>query len=54
MRLLLLMATVCWVTHNFVVGLIGGTLIEGCFLLVNAHTIYRFWRRRVVRETGER
>jgi hypothetical protein len=54
MRGLLLMATVCWVTHNVVVGSIGGALIEGCFLVVNSHTIYRLWRQRAARTTGER
>jgi hypothetical protein len=54
MRFLLLMGTVCWVTHNVVVGSIGGALIEGCFLFVNTHTIYRLWRQRAARQTGER
>lgn len=49
MRLLLLMGTVCWVTHNFVVGSIGGALIEGCFLFVNSHTIFRLWQQRTAR-----
>lgn len=54
MRFLLLMGTVCWVTHNVVVGSIGGALIEGCFLFVNTHTIYRLWRQRAARQTGQR
>lgn len=46
MRLLMLMGTICWVTHNFVIGSIGGALIEGSFLFVNSHTIFRLWQQR--------
>lgn len=46
MRLMMLMGTVCWVTHNFTIGSIGGAMIEGSFLFVNSHTIYRLWRQR--------
>jgi len=46
MRLIMLMGTVCWVTHNFVIGSIGGALIEGSFLFVNSHTVFRLWRQR--------
>jgi len=45
MRLCMLSGTVCWVTHNFAIGSIGGTLIEASFLLVNSHTIFRLWRQ---------
>lgn len=44
MRCMMWMGTVCWVTHNFVIGSIGGAMIEGTFLFVNAHTIFRLWR----------
>ncbi|MBJ3815356.1 YgjV family protein [Shimwellia pseudoproteus] len=37
-------ATACWVVHNFWLGSIGGTLIEGSFLLINAVNILRFRR----------
>ncbi|WP_434638598.1 YgjV family protein [Klebsiella sp. I138] len=37
-------STACWVTHNFWLGSIGGTLIEGSFLIVNGLNIIRFWR----------
>ncbi|RKQ40383.1 YgjV family protein [Enterobacter sp. R1(2018)] len=37
-------STACWVTHNFWLGSIGGTLIEGSFLVMNGLTIFRFWR----------
>ncbi len=46
MRLMMLMGTICWVTHNFAIGSIGGAMIEGSFLFVNSHTIYRLWRQR--------
>nr|WP_318384300.1 YgjV family protein [uncultured Enterobacter sp.] len=37
-------STACWVTHNFWLGSIGGTLIEGSFLVMNGLNIIRFWR----------
>jgi hypothetical protein len=45
MRLMMWTGTVCWVTHNVVIGSIGGAMIEGTFLFVNGHTIYRLWRQ---------
>lgn len=47
MRILMLMGTVCWVTHNATIGSLGGTMIEGSFLFVNSHTIYRLWRQNL-------
>lgn len=46
MRCLLWTGTVCWVTHNLVIGSLGGALIEGTFLFVNGHTIFRLWRQQ--------
>ncbi|QCR37314.1 YgjV family protein [Nissabacter sp. SGAir0207] len=37
-------STCCWVAHNIWLGSIGGSLIEGSFLLVNGYTILRFYR----------
>ena len=37
-------STACWVIHNFWLGSIGGTLIEGSFLLMNGLNIIRFRR----------
>lgn len=37
-------ATACWVTHNIWLGSIGGSLIEGSFLVMNGIAILRFWR----------
>ena len=39
-------ATACWVCHNFWLGSIGGTLIEGSFLVINGLNIIRFWRMK--------
>lgn len=37
-------ATACWVVHNFWLGSIGGTMIEGSFLVMNGLNIIRFRR----------
>lgn len=37
-------ATLCWVIHNIWLGSIGGSLIEGTFLVMNGFNIIRFWR----------
>jgi hypothetical protein len=37
-------STACWVTHNIWLGSIGGSLIEGSFLLMNGFNIIRFRR----------
>ena len=52
MRLLILLGILCWITHNAVIGSIGGTLIEISFLLVNSHTIFRLWQQRTVPPAG--
>lgn len=41
MRLLMFIGTICWLSHNFVVGSIGGTIIEALFLLINARTMVK-------------
>ncbi len=43
MRLLLLCATLCWLTNNILSGSIGGTLLESSIALVNATTMLRLW-----------
>lgn len=35
-------STCCWVIHNVWLGSIGGSLIEGSFLLMNGYNILRF------------
>ncbi|KHS71842.1 YgjV family protein [Pectobacterium brasiliense] len=37
-------STAGWVAHNIWLGSIGGSLIEGSFLLMNGFNIIRFWR----------
>lgn len=37
-------ATLCWVMHNIWLGSIGGSLIEGSFLVMNGFNIIRFRR----------
>ncbi|AHF75009.1 Inner membrane protein ygjV [Candidatus Sodalis pierantonius str. SOPE] len=37
-------STACWVTHNIWLGSIGGSLIEGSFLIMNGLAIVRFHR----------
>ena len=37
-------ATACWVIHNFWLGSIGGTMIEGSFLVMNGLNTIRFRR----------
>ncbi|MCD1125619.1 YgjV family protein [Jinshanibacter sp. LJY008] len=44
MRSIMWCSTACWVTHNIWAGSIGGTLIEGSFLLMNGFNIIRFYR----------
>lgn len=44
MRCIMWCSTACWVTHNFWIGSIGGTLIEGSFLIINGLNIIRFRR----------
>lgn len=37
-------STACWVIHNLWLGSLGGSLIEGSFLLINGYNIVRFYR----------
>ncbi len=41
MRIAFLIAALCWLTNNILVGSIGGTLLEATLIGVNLHTIYR-------------
>ena len=43
MRLLLLVATLCWLTNNILSGSIGGTLLESTIAAVNTATTVRLW-----------
>jgi hypothetical protein len=44
MRLLMFLGTLCWLSHNFLVGSIGGTIIESIFLGVNATTMWKLFK----------
>lgn len=41
MRFLMLLGTICWLSHNHLVGSIGGVVIEGVFLVINARTMFK-------------
>lgn len=43
LRFFILCNTVCWLIHNFWIGSIGGTLVEGSFLFINLLTMYRLY-----------
>ena len=43
LRFFILCNTVCWLIHNFWIGSIGGTLVEGSFLFINLMTMYRLY-----------
>ena len=43
-RCIMWCSTCCWVAHNIWLGSIGGSLIEGSFLLMNGFNIIRFRR----------
>jgi hypothetical protein len=44
MRFLMAIGTVCWFSHNFLVGSIGGVIIEGIFLVVNTRTMLKLFK----------
>lgn len=41
MRSVILFNSCCWFTHNLWLGSIGGSLVEGTFIITNLMTIYR-------------
>jgi hypothetical protein len=47
MRFLMSMGTVCWFSHNHLVGSIGGVVIEGIFLVVNGRTMFKLYREQM-------
>jgi hypothetical protein len=47
MRALMFVGTLCWVSHNYLVGSIGGTIIEATFLIINAKTIITLIRQEL-------
>ena len=43
MRSVILFNSCCWFTHNLWLGSIGGSLVEGTFIITNLMTIYRMY-----------
>jgi hypothetical protein len=41
MRLVMLVGTMFWLLHNFLVGSFGGTVLEGVLVVVNLVTLVR-------------
>ncbi|MDN4502375.1 YgjV family protein [Alteromonadaceae bacterium BrNp21-10] len=39
MRMFMLVGSMCWFSHNYIVGSIGGALIEAIFLIINSRTM---------------
>ncbi|WP_416308654.1 YgjV family protein [Neptunicella sp. SCSIO 80796] len=46
MRSLMLMGSLCWFSHNFMVGSIGGAIIEGAFVMINSRTMLKLLRQQ--------
>ncbi len=44
MRLFMSLGTICWLSHNHLVGSIGGVIIEGIFLVVNGRTMFKLFK----------
>lgn len=41
LRAFMSIGTICWFTHNFFVGSIGGIVVEGIFLIINTRTMLK-------------
>ncbi|MGF1680325.1 YgjV family protein [Photobacterium minamisatsumaniensis] len=50
MRLAFVVGAVCWLVNNFIIGSIGGVMLELTLLSVNLSTIYRLYRGRNITE----
>ena len=48
MRLLVMFNSFCWIINNFLLGAIGGTLMELTFTMVNSVTILRMYYTRPI------
>lgn len=48
MRLLVMFNSFCWIINNFLLGSIGGTLMELTFIMVNSVTILRMYYTRPI------
>ncbi|MEH6452128.1 MAG: YgjV family protein [Psychromonas sp.] len=45
LRLFMLFNSLCWLTNNFLLGSIGGALMESTFIAFNLLTIYRLFQK---------
>ena len=52
MRFLMFLGTICWLSHNYLVGSIGGVIIEGLFLVVNGHTIFKLFKELSIQKSA--
>ncbi|MEP1445919.1 MAG: YgjV family protein [Paraglaciecola sp.] len=50
MRICMSLGTVCWLSHNYIVGSIGGVVIEGLFLIVNTRTILKLAKEQITQK----
>jgi hypothetical protein len=48
LRSFILFNSLCWISHNIWLGSIGGSLVEGAFIVTNLVTIYRLHQRRLL------
>lgn len=48
MRLLVMFNSFCWIINNFLLGSIGGTLMELTFIVINSVTILRMYYTRPI------
>ena len=48
MRLFMSLGTICWLSHNHLVGSIGGVIIEGIFLMVNGRTMFKLFKQQLL------
>ena len=50
MRFFMSLGTVCWFSHNHLVGSIGGVIIEGLFLMVNGRTMIKLFKEQKIQK----
>jgi len=46
MRILMFLGSVSWLTHNYLVGSIGGAIIECLFIIINGRTIFKLFEEQ--------
>ena len=48
MRILMFFGSVCWLSNNYLVGSIGGAIVESLFLIVNGRTIFKLFQEQAI------